>query len=216
MSSQVDIINLALYKLAQSDTIPSITDESKAATVGVRVWQQALDLVTADRPWDWAMKSQSAALDIDAPAPGYSYRYAYPNDCLRLWKLVDRPSLLVNGSLTYWATYDWPMYLRHLYGWQKGHGTQGTCIDAHLPDAVLIYAARMSDADTERFPPHFVEALACKLAQLMAPPMIGDVGLNAQSSLVQAYRLALSEASAFDGNESLQPDDLTPSLMARG
>lgn len=216
MASQIDILNLALFKLAQSQTIPSITDQSKAATIAVRVWQHAVDMVLTDRRWDWSLKSQSAALDVDDPQPGWNVRYAYPNDCLRLWKIVDRTDLLTNPSLGYWCGFDWPPYLRHLYGWEKAWGTQGTCVDAHLEGAVFIYSVRMTEADTERFPPAFVEALACKLAQFMAPPLIGDVGLNAQTSLEQAYQFALSRASAFDGNESLGHEDVSPSLLARG
>lgn len=216
MASQTDILNLALYKLAQSQTIPAITDQTKAATIAVRVWQHALDLVLADRRWDWAMKSQSAALDVDDPAPGWGFRYAYPNDCARLWSIVQRGDLLANGSLSYWAGCTWPPSLRHLYGWQKGWGTQGTCVDANLPEAWFVYAVRMTEADTERFPAHFVEALAAKLAQMMAAPLIGDVGLNASQTLEQGYQFALARASAFDGNESLERDDWTPSASARG
>ena len=73
MSSQTDILNLALYKLAQSQTIPAVMDESKAATIAVRVWQHALDLVLSERAWDFAMKSLDAALDVDPPAPGWGF-----------------------------------------------------------------------------------------------------------------------------------------------
>lgn len=215
MASQTDIINLGLYKLAQSQTIPAITDQSKAATIAVRVWQHALDLVLCERPWDFATTAQNAAIDVDDPAPGWGYRYAYPNDCLRLWKIVQRQDLLTNPSLGYWAGYEWPLSLRLLYGWQKGWGTQGTCIDTNLSEAVLIYGLRLTEADTERMPPMFVEALACKLAQMMAAPLIGDVGLNASTTLLQQYQFALAAASAFDGNEALLQEEQTPSSLAR-
>jgi hypothetical protein len=201
VASQTDILNLALYKLAQSQTIPSITDQSKAATIAVRVWQHALDLVLSDRPWGFATKSQDAA--------------AYPNDCLRLWKLVQRQDLLTNSSLSFWAGYEWPLPMRLLYGWNTAWGTQGTCIDANLDEAVLIYVVRLTEADTERLPPHFVEALAAKLAQMMAAPLIGDVGLNASTTLEQGYQFALARASAFDGNQGLEQDEQTPSMLAR-
>ena len=215
MSSQTDILNLALYKLAQSQTIPAVMDESKAATIAVRVWQYALDLVLSERAWDFAMKSLDAALDVDPPAPGWGFRYAYPNDCLRLWKIVQRQDLLTNPSLSFWVGFEWPLALRLLYGWQKGWGTQGTCIDTNLEEAVLIYMVRFTEADTERLPPLFVEALAAKLAQMMAAPLIGDVGLNASNTLEQGYLYALAKASAMDGNESLQQDEMTPSMLAR-
>ncbi len=215
MASQTDIVNLALLKLAQSDTIATVGDQSQAAAIAARLWQHAVDLVMCDRRWDWSMKSQSAALDIDDPSPGWAVRYAYPNDCLKLWAIVDNASLYNNPSLYYWSGYEWPLYIRHMYAWEKRWGTQGTCVDAQLTNAVFIYAVRMTDADTERFPPHFVEALACKLAQMMAAPLIGDVGLNASTTLLQAYQFAMSSASALEGNQGLEQDEQTPSMMAR-
>lgn len=215
MASQTDILNLAILKLAQSDTIPNISDESNIARVGVRLWQHCVDLVLSDRIWDFAMKSEVAALVTDPPSPGWTYRYEYPNDCLKLEALVDSQNLALNPDPVYWCWYEWPVNLMRLYQWRKGWGPQGTCVDAYLPEAIFLYTVRMTDADTERFPPHFVEALACKLAQFMAPPVIGSVGLNAQTSLEQAYQFALSRASALDGNEGVRVDAMTPSLRAR-
>lgn len=215
MASQTDVINLALYKLGQSDTIPDMTDQSKAAVVGARAWAQAVGLVLCDRVWDWALKAEALALSPDAPTPGWGYSYAYPNDCLRLWAVVDAPTLQSNPYPAYWCGYEWPDHLRHLYAWRKGWGSQSTSVEANIPQAMGIFVVNMDAADTERFPPHFVEALACKLAQIMAAPMIGDIGLNAQTTLRQAYQLALSEASAFDGNESRVHDEPTPALLAR-
>lgn len=215
MASQTDILNLALYKLAQSQTIPSITDQTKAATIAVRVWQHALDLVLCDRPWGFATKYENAALESEAPSPGWGFRYSYPNDCLRLWKLVQRQDLLTNPSLSFWAGYEWPLSLRLLYGWTTAWGTQGTCVDANLDEAVMIYVVRLTEADTERLPPMFVEALAAKLAQMMAAPLIGDVGLNASTTLEQGYQFALARASAMEGNQGLEQDEQTPSMLAR-
>jgi len=49
VSTQTDIFNLALYKLAQSIAIPALTDESKAADVMNRLWEPTRDLVLTER-----------------------------------------------------------------------------------------------------------------------------------------------------------------------
>lgn len=216
MASQTDIVNLALYYLAQSIVIPTMVDESKAADIANRLWEPTLDQILAERPWSWAIKAQALAVDIQDPMPGWAYRYSYPDDCIRMWAITNVGGLEQQPFLSWWCCVDqWPAWWRQLYAWNKSYGDQGTTIDSNLREAWGVFVVRVSD--TNRFPPMFVEAFARLLAKLMAPPLIGDVGLNAQQGLQNAYIYALQVASSFDGNESQEGmEPLTPSLAARG
>lgn len=219
MATQTDIVNLALYYLAQSVLIPSMLDESKAADIANKLWEPTLDQVLAERPWDFMMKSAALALDIQTPQPGWAYRYSYPNDCVRMWSIANESGLGQWPDLGWWCCPEqWPVWLRQLYAWKKSAGDQGTTINANLADAWGVYVMRpMDTSDTSRYPPLFVECLARLLAKLMAPPLIGDAGLSAQQGLQNAYIYALQVASAADINESMQGEDPpTPALMARG
>jgi hypothetical protein len=215
MASQTDIVNLALYYIAQSVVIPTMIDESKAADVANRLWDPTLDFIQTMRPWSFLREARALGLSAGDPQPGWAFRYQYPNDCLRAWALTDLPGLSAQPNVAAWCDGWGARVDSWRYRWQKARGRDGTVIDANVEQAWLIFTIRETDAS--RFPPMFVQAFARLLAQMMAPPLIGDVGLNAQNGLQNAFAAALQEASAHDGNESGSDfvDD-TPSLRARG
>ena len=216
MATQTDVFNLALYKLAHSIAIPAITDESKAADIMNRLWVPIRDLVLTERVWPWAIRSQALAVDVEGPQPGWSYRYAYPNDCLTAYAITDGRGIATAGKLSRFASGD---YIASVWGsgafdWDTSHGEQATTINTNVREAFLVYACRVED--TGRYPPQFVNALACRLAAEAAPPLIGEVGLNNKNQLLQEYALALTNAGAHAMNEARDDGDyVTPSLAAR-
>lgn len=217
VASQIDIINLAIYKLAQSISIPSLADESKAADIFNRLWGTAVDTVLTDRTWPWALKSQELALVVEAPQPGWRFRYSYPNDCLTAKAVTDETGLGAMRSLTAFCDPNRASLglTAWMFEWQTSYGEQGTTINTNTENAHLVYVVRVQDPG--RFPAAFVNALACRLAYEAAPPMIGDVGLNAQPRLLDAYNNALTIAGAHsygEGNES--GAYVTPAIAARG
>ncbi len=217
MATKTDIFNLALYKLAQSIAIPAVTDDSKAADVMNRLWEPMRDLVLTERVWPWALRSMALAVDDEAPQPGWAYRYAYPNDCLTAYAVTDAHGVSVAGKLARFTNSD---YLASVWGsgaydFDTSFGTQATTINTNVREAFLVYATRVED--TGRYPPQFVNALACRLAAEAAPPIIGEVGMNNKTTLLQEYAMALTNAGAHAMNESVDDADyVTPALSARG
>lgn len=217
MSTRIDIYNLALYKLAQSIGVPAITDDSKAADVLNRLWEPMRDLVLTERVWPWAMKAQALALEAEAPLPGWTLRYAYPNDCLTAYAVTDASGIASAGKLVRFASGDFlaTVWGAGVYDWDTAHGDQGTSIMTNVRDAWLVYTTKVEDAT--RYPPQFVNTLACRLAAEAAPPLIGEVGLQSKQHLLDEYALALTGAGAHAMNESRNDSDyVTPSLAARG
>lgn len=217
MASKTDIFNLALYKIAQSIAIPAVTDESKAADVMNRLWEPMRDLVLTDRVWPWAMRAQALALQVEPPQYGWAYRYAYPNDCLTAYAVTDTSGIgAAGGRLTRFANAD---YLASVWGsgafdWETSFGTQGTSINTNVAGALLVYLVRVDDVG--RYPPQFVNAMACRLAAEAAPPLVGDVGLNSKQQLLNEYAYALTAAGAHAMNESRHDTAyVTPALAAR-
>lgn len=216
VATQTDIFNLALYKLAQSIGIPSVTDESKAADVMNRLWEPMRDLVLTERVWPWAIRSVALAVDGEEPQPGWAYRYAYPNDCLTAFAVTNANGVASAGKLSRFANGD---YISSVWGsgafdWDTSYGEQATTINTNVRNALLVYACRVKDAG--RYPPQFVNALACRIAAEAAPPLIGEVGLNNKTQLLQEYALALTTAGAHAMNESRTDGDyVTPMLAAR-
>lgn len=212
--SQTDIINLAIFKLAQDKTITSISDEAKAARVFNRLWQPTVDLVLSDGIWPWAMKSQALALSSNDDTQGWGYRYSRPNDCLTAWAVTDESGL--RGLRVYGGLRGVGLSQAQslLVDFDQVHGDAETEILTDLQHARLVYTVRVTD--TGRFPAHFVDALASRLAADGAGAIIGEVGLNAKPRLMQEYTLSRSLAAAHDYNESRNSiESDTPALLAR-
>lgn len=215
--SQVDIANAALGKLGQDVAIAAMSERTKHGVLFNRIWERARDYVLADHPWPFAIKSVALAELAQDPPPGWEYRYAYPADCLDALVLCDEGG--VRQGLTYAAAGGWNMSDFRLqgdgrYDFEVVHGTQDTSIVADIASAYLIYAARVEEV--ARYPAHFVEALACRLAWEAAPAVAGELGLRMRQSLQQDYEIAKAKASAHANNQSrdvLQP--MTPALAAR-
>lgn len=201
MSSPTDICNLALGKLAQDITITSFTERSKEARVYSRLWQPMRDLVLADRLWPWAMVATRLALEAQDALPGWRFRYSRPSDCITVVAVTDDMGMRAGRMMSLWCD---PVFRqRHGSEFAQAYGEQGTTILSDQPEAWLIYVVRVEDP--ERFPPHFVDALACKLAEESAPTVIGEKGFTNKGGLRQLYQAALSLAAAHDLNESEVP-----------
>lgn len=218
MSSQTEIYTMVAFKVAQSIGVPALTDKSKINDVLNQLWEPMRDLVLAARVWPWALRAQALAISEEADSMlGWQYRYAYPNDCLTAYAVTDAIGVQQVGRLSRFAD---EQYLATImgssaYDWDTGYGALETVIDTNVPSAVLVYLVRIED--TDRYPVHFVQALACRLAAEAAPALIGEVGLNSKQTLLQEYQWALSEAGAHAKNEASSAGGyVTPALAARG
>lgn len=218
MASQTDIVNLALLKMAQSNLLPSMADESKAADIMNRVWAPVRDLVLEARVWPWALKSQALALSVDAVQPGWAYRYAQPNDCITGKAVTDANGLRQVRVLTSFTD---PDYLARwgfgnwAFDWQQSCGETETTINTDVQEAFLVYVVRVED--TARYSASFVNTLAARLAVEAAPGIIGEVGLNSKPALMQEYNTALTESGSNAANQSLAGNDwTTDAVRVRG
>ena len=210
MTSQVAIINLALGKLAQDKGISALSDPSKEARVFGKLWEPVRDRVLADRVWPWALKAERLAVQAQEPLPGWALRYARPDDCITAVAITDDNGLRNGRRLSRWCDPHWGLAYRYEY--EQSYGDDGTSILTDLEQAWLIYTVRVED--TGRYPPHFVEALACALAVEAAPQIIGDLGLTNQSQLLQKYQFALANAGAHDQNEGRDDRAGRPTALA--
>lgn len=210
-SSQVDICNAALVKIAQDIPIAAMSETTKAARAFARCYDRVLDLVLSPHPWPFTIKVVALSPSPDAAFPGWAYRYDQPDDCLTKWALCTsagvRSSMAalncdgnqVDGRVDYDVVW----------------GSQATNIVTDLEGAYLVYSARV--IDTGRYPAPFVEALACRLGMEVAPTLAGELGIRLAQKLMQDYQVARSEAIAHGFNESRDTiEPMTPSRRARG
>lgn len=187
MTSQVEIYNMALSNIGISETVQSMEERSKARVTCSRFWEIARDAVLAQFPWAFATTYQSLA-QIGTPPRGWLYQYQYPTDCLKAMYITPA------GSTRR------PMSMEHQPDFKTAFGEGGQIILSNTPDAELAYIVRVTDEG--RFPPLVVEALAWKLATLIAMPMAAQrtIAESAGAAYVQAWQVA----GAADLNESTE------------
>jgi len=87
-TSDVEIVNSGLIKIG-ADTITSLDDDAKAATLTKRQFPILRNEVLRGHPWNFARRRAKLAQLADAPAFGFSNAYQLPTDCLRVVEMSD-------------------------------------------------------------------------------------------------------------------------------
>lgn len=213
MASKVDVCNSALQKQAQDITIAAISENSKPARVFNRAWDRVRDFVLAEHSWPFALKVAPLEEVLQAPFVGWAKRYAYPADCITALLVCDEGG--VRAGVTALGCGIDAACVTGRIPFHVTHGEQSTSIATDLPQAYLIYTARIEDV--ARWPVMFEDAVASRLAYETAPSIMGELGFRAQPNLLQLYELSRSKAAAQAFNEAV--DDapaMTPSIAARG
>lgn len=193
MPSAVTICNLALAHLGDSATVSSIDppEGSAQAEHCARFYAVALGLMLEAHPWNFATKRVKPAL-LAHQSSVWRYSYALPQDALSVI------ALLPHG-----ATDDYEAHgVRVPAEYQLEQVDGATIILTDLPDAELRYLSRA--IDPERYPAAFVEALAWKLAALLAGPLLkGDAGIKMGQSCEEMAAHYLMLARSQDSNSRL-------------
>ncbi|MBJ2290749.1 hypothetical protein JFT44_12465 [Pseudomonas sp. MF5691] len=186
MSSDVEICNMALSRVAHTQPIVSFTEKSKAAELCRVFYAPLRELVLQEFPWPFA-ESIVALASLGSPAPGWAFRYRYPADCLKIRNIVQpgfRRALSSDMEIPY----------------QIGYDAGGRVIHTDQPEAVCRFTFKVDDSTF--FDPQFVEALAWRLAMDLALPLASKPDL--QQFAAQQYQMALTlaEGSAFQESQS--------------
>lgn len=216
MPSEVEISNMALYRVGSSIRITSL-DESVEKNEAVRqcgFWYPIVrDQVLAAAPWGFARKSVAMAAVTDTSFPGWGFVYQYPADCIQAAAVCDSGGVR-NGS--FWLScWNWgPTLNVPKVPFQVGSraGGDSNVLMTDLASAYLYYIFRQTVTAT--FTPLFIDALAWKLA--------GELGGTVQANAArvqraqQMYQPTLDKAVAQMLNEAQQdPDRDSPSIQAR-
>lgn len=185
MSSDIEICNIALSRVAVTKAIVSFTERSKEAEQCGVFYATLRDLVLQEFPWPFA-ESSVALADLGSPAPGWAYRYRYPADCLKVLEIVQpgwRRSLTSDMQVPYKIGYD----------------AGGRVIHTDQPEAVCRFTFRVQDSTF--FDPQFADALAWRLAMDLALPLSAKQELQQFASQQYRMSLTLAEGSAFEESQ---------------
>jgi len=177
LSSAADIVNLALVRIGYPMRIGSLYDGSPAAKLALDVYVQTRDQMLRDGQWEFAERQVAGTLLKQAPAGGYGpwapwtpaypaipwfFSYAYPDDCLKVRSVVAQPMFVPNFD---------PQYNVFSIENDSTYTPSKRVILCYVPDAVLIYAAQITDPTVMEA--SFIEAFSAELGRRLAPALVG-------------------------------------------
>lgn len=194
MASVVEICNMALSRIGNSQRIDSLTERSIQAEQCSLFYEQTRDWVLRDKPWPFATKFVDLAEVAVNPDPAYPYSYAYPTDCLYARKIVNKAF-----PVSYWpfACPDISIPQLQAVPFRIIQGESTRLIATSVSPAALEYTVRIEDPGL--FDPIFVSALAYKLGVEIAPALAKDPSFA--DRMESAYQGVVAAAFAQSMNE---------------
>lgn len=179
MANQTEILNMALLRFGES-RITDINQNVPAAIALKTVWDTARRATLRAGMWNFAMKQAVLTADPVPPLIRWDYAYPLPSDYIRLVQL--------NGIFS---------GTRHMY-----FEVQGQNLLTSQTEAKIVYVSDVTEP--ELFDDTFVDALAWKLAEMVAPNLMGEPG-QATVLLAQGKFQAILTAMGADAIESKPP-----------
>lgn len=194
MPSVVDICNMALSRIGNSQRINDLSEASVQAEQCSLFYEASRDFVLRDFAWGFATTyAQLAEVEVN-PSPLFPYAYAMPTDCLKARQIVS--AVFPDG---YWpADVCVERPILPAIPFRVINGGSGKLIVTQASPATLEYSARVESP--EMFDPIFVSALAWKLGSNIAPAIAREP--NVAQACESAYQAQIAQAIAQDLNES--------------
>jgi len=182
MASEVGICNLALSNI-RAGSINSFDEASSQAQLCRLKYPVLRDQALEDAPWQFSHRLIALALLTDE-VHGWTYVYQYPNDCLRINKLIGDVVLPTDTKIPYEI-------------FNIGDNKVIVSNEANLR---IDYRAKV--ADPNLFTNQFVIALSHLLGGELAIPIAGvDKGRSLRQDEFKLYNAYLSAATAGNSNE---------------
>jgi hypothetical protein len=189
--SDAGICNIALIRIGQLQRINALTDPSEAARACKDLYDDARDAVLADHRWRFATGRADLATLASTTRAGWQFAATLPADFL-IARYVQDPNNVVRAPI------EEDRIPFEIEDDSQAGGTGGAIILVDYEGLELVYTRRIKNP--VRFPPHFVDALAFKLASDLAFGLAKKPQLG--TAMLQAYGFALERAVARDLNQA--------------
>lgn len=212
MAADVDICNLALSYLGDEALVASINPPDGTAQAGhcARFYPIARDQVLEMHTWGFATVRVALAYYAATPPSTWLYAYAAPTEVLNYLEILD--PLAVDDY-----SYNVPLEAslqgsvqsvnalgRSLYTPQpfvvETDANGNDVIYTNQKDAVLRYTKVVTD--TTVFSPLAIEAIARRMAAMLAGPLLkGDSGRAEAKAQLGLFQVAMEKAVESDSNQ---------------
>jgi hypothetical protein len=195
MASEVEIANLALSRLGDSATVASLSppEGSAQAEKCARFYPLARDVMQEDFVWSFCVRRKSLALVANWSSGKWAYAYAAPSDMVRPIS-ISHPEAS-SDQVDVLGTRPGAMFQ------VESTSTGQAIILTNQPEAELRYTVKVTD--TTRYSAQFVDALAWRLASMLAGPILkGDAGIKMTQSCLQIAISLAGDAAVKNANSS--------------
>lgn len=215
MSSEVEIVNLALSHLGDTANVASINppDGSMQAEYAAQFYPQARDTLLEMHDWGFSTTFASLASVANTSAK-WGYAYALPANFLKILGTV--PSVMQNSVFYDTVQEEVDAFGHPAFGWiemlQRGFATFNGVVYANEQNAVFAYTQRITDPT--KFSPLFVRCLSWLLASDLAGPILkGSVGAAAAKTAFDAFKTLFGAAASIDANQQSRHVHVYPSWI---
>lgn len=198
MTSPVVVANLALSHLGDAGTVTTLDppDGTRQAALCARFFDLARKSMLEARDWTFATQRTTVA-DLSDPVGPWLYRYAYPNNCIRVSKVLSTTSEEHEPTEPFTVE-------------ANSSGVRTILTDVETASVVYVHNV----TDLTRFTTGAITALSYLLASYVAGPLIkGEEGAGMANSMLQTYLVMLAAASTADASQHRPPKGYTPSSV---
>ena len=176
-TTKTQVCNRALYLIkAESALTDFDTDQTEAARICRSIFDDSVDYVLEQHPWNHAMVRVQLSQDSTAPVYYYDYRFQLPSSpyCLKVQEVVDSEGFEVDE-----------------------YEIIGRFIETNSDDIYIKYISRVSDLT--KWSAGFREALAYYLASQLAGPLLRSSEVRDEN--IKAFRYVLDHAETADSQQ---------------
>jgi len=206
MSSEITVCNLALSHI-RGGSINALTEASIQAQQCKLLYPILRDMVLESVPWQFATKIVSLAQLTNVAIFNYAYAYQYPNDCLKIKRLIINWETVNRTDSQFYGTRLPAMNTEAPVPYQIFNEGGVRVIATNYSDMRIEYTSRVTD--TNLFSNQFIMALSHLLASELAIPIVGaNEGRNFKSDSLKQYSMMIKAAAAGMMNEqyAMMPD----------
>jgi len=182
---------MALSHLGDSATVSSIDppEGSAQAEHCARFYPHARDALLSAHPWNFATRREKLIL-LDRPDGVWTHRYAMPNDALAVLAVLPAARMddYEQGGIA----------VTQEYQIEREQGVPVLLTDA--PDAVVRYIS--TSVDPMIYPAAFTDALAWRLAAMLAGPLLkGEMGAAEAKRCEEMFAFYFAHARQVDSRQ---------------
>jgi hypothetical protein len=205
----IQICNLALSHLGDIATVANITAPTTAQErYCATFYPMARDLIMEKHAWSFATVRKDLVDSTVTPPDSWQYAYDLPTGLIDMLAVLDpnsvddytTPVVFQTSGISTAPVANLGVVTPQPFTIEYNEAGSKMVLFTNVQDAVGRYV--ISVTDPARYPMHFVNALAYRLASFLAGPILkGDIGSKVAKDMTAMADKAQMEAEAKDSDE---------------